>query len=206
LQLAECDASPFATPLVMVVRGLSGSGKSTLANRLADLLDCQLLQTDEIRNELLGPGDGPCEFNQGRYRSQQRRAVYQEMFRRAAALLDQGESVILDGTFLARDLRQQAVALAATYGAEPFVVRCQCPQPLAMQRIAARLNGGRSDSEAGPELYLHQREAEEGDEPEERGKADGADKRSHRLLTVDTNQDPTAVQATVAAAVRAALV
>lgn len=153
LRLADRYAMRLGPPLLVVVRGLSGSGKSTLAQAVGERLGASVLSTDELRKERTSEGD--------RYSVAARDAVYQELLDRASDLLSDGLSVVLDGTFLRRDWREQALVLGRRYGAPVQVFRCECPPGVAGERIAARLAAGGSDSEARPELLeVQQREDE----------------------------------------------
>ncbi len=157
LALADGYAPALGPPFALVVFGLSGTGKSTLAAAMGEALDVEVLSSDAVRDELCQPQDRTAGYGEGRYTPDRRRRVYEEMFRRAGAVLGRGNSVILDATFLAADMRREAVSLAARHGAEPLLVRCQCPDEVVLERIGARAASGTSLSEAGPEVYRHQK-------------------------------------------------
>jgi predicted kinase len=176
--------------LLVVVRGLPGSGKSTLASTLAESLSVELLQTDAIRRQLFGSSETPLEYGQGRYRPETRARIYQEMFRRASVLLDASRSVVLDGTFLSADLRSEAAELAKRHGAETLVVRCDCPDDVARERIADRIATGTSLSDSRPDFYERQKEANECDPPD------------LPVLNVDTTASQPAILETVFAHLR----
>ncbi len=153
LRLAGRYTARLGPPLLVVICGLAGSGKSTLARAVADELGASVLSTDTIRKEMSPSGD--------RYSLAARDAVYQELLERASDLLSDGLSVVLDGTFLRRNWREQALTLGRRYGAQARLFRCECPPEIARERIAARLVAGGSDSEARPELLdVQQREDE----------------------------------------------
>lgn len=161
LDLADSYASEFARPLLIVVRGLTGTGKSTLAAALAESLGIDLLQTDAIRQEIFGPADGSAKYNEDRYRPENRERVYREMLRLAGENLSHRLGVLLDGTFLSASLRSEVVSLAQQYGATALIVNCRCPDEVAVQRIADRIAGGQTLSEARPELFRYQQQEEE---------------------------------------------
>jgi aminoglycoside phosphotransferase family enzyme/predicted kinase len=163
LRLAERYTSQLGPPLLMMVRGLSGVGKSSLATALAESLGMELLQTDVIRREMFAAAEPHAAFNEDLYRRENRDTVYQEMLRRTGALLAQGQSVVLDGTFLAAHWRADAVALARRHGHQSLVVRCHCDEAIAMQRIRSRMSAGPSLSDARPKILQQQREEEEPD-------------------------------------------
>jgi len=153
LRLADRYTAPLGPPLLLVVRGLAGSGKSTLAGAVAETLGASVLSTDTLRNESPPVKD--------RYSLAARHAVYQRLLERASDLLSEGLSVVLDGTFLRREWREQALMLGRRHGAHVRIFRCECSPNVARERITARLAAGGSDSEARPELLdIQQREEE----------------------------------------------
>ena len=165
LRLADGYSRQLGPPLLFVVRGLTGTGKSTLAAALAEKLEIDYLQSDAVRRELFGKSPRPADYDSSIYQPSHRARVYARMFHRADALLCEGLSVILDGTFLRADMRSQAVALAAKHGAAPLIIRCECPDELAMQRIAARTESVSSASESRPDIFLRQTKEDEPDPP-----------------------------------------
>ena len=155
LQLAERYARSLGPPVMIMVHGVPGTGKSTVAEALREELGGELLQSDAIRRELFGPGEAVSEFNQGRYSEANRNRVYEVMHRRAAALLNEGVSVILDATYLAVSRRSEAARLAERNGAVFLPVHCHCPRNVALERIDARHQSGQSLSDVRPEIFNH---------------------------------------------------
>jgi aminoglycoside phosphotransferase family enzyme/predicted kinase len=153
LELAENYAKQLGPPLLLTVGGLMGSGKSTLAAKLADEFAIELLSTDHIRHDLIGSSEAPAAYDEGNYHPDMRNRVYDELFRQAEGLLTDGESAVLDGTFLTCCLRDRAYDLASRHGAVAFHVQCTCPRNVAYARIQKRSDGGQSESEARTELY-----------------------------------------------------
>lgn len=156
LRLAAHHASAILPPLLLVVYGLPGTGKSTLARRLADALELDYLSTDSLRRELFGTQKSIPAPGEQQYTPQKRGEVYDELFRRAEALLQQQLSVVVDGTFNSTARRTAAVEMAEPRGAQPLLVHCHCPPHVALDRIARRLEKHQSDSDATPEVYRHQ--------------------------------------------------
>ena len=150
---ADHSAAQLGRPSLIVIGGLMGSGKSTLATALAEVLGADLISTDRIRRSLLGVSETPAGFGQDNYHTAQRARIYDELFRCACVPLDQGRSVILDGTFLSQALRDRAYELARRHGAVPLCVWCDCPRHVAKSRIRQRAAAGYGDSEARADLY-----------------------------------------------------
>jgi len=82
-----------------------------------------------------------------------RSRVYDELFRQAGELLEDGQSVVLDGTFLTCTLRDRAYDLGRRNGAICLHMNCTCPRQIAYARIQKRIESGQSQSEARTELY-----------------------------------------------------
>jgi aminoglycoside phosphotransferase family enzyme/predicted kinase len=174
LDLADRNAAELGAPTLVIVGGLMGTGKSTLAEALAQSFGVEVLSTDHIRRELLGASASPADYGEGHYRPEIRRQIYNELFHKADELLHGGQSVVLDGTFLTQELREQAHRLGGQHGAVSLYVHCTCPRATALARIEARARSGRSRSEARGELYDLQ--AQEFDPPQ----------RDEPAVTVDT--------------------
>lgn len=179
---------------LVLVGGLPGVGKSTVAGRLADATGMVLLASDRVRHEVLGapdpgaPDPGAEGFGAGRYAEGGVGAVYDELLRRAEALLGRGETVVLDASWTDPARRAAALELAARAHARPVVLRCTAPAEVAADRIRRRAPGF---SDATPEVAARMA-AERGDEPWE-----GA-------VDVRTDGDPAATVRLALAAVRAA--
>ncbi|MBI3469699.1 MAG: AAA family ATPase, partial [Planctomycetes bacterium] len=79
-----------------------------------------------------------------------------ELLRRAAVLMGDGLSVVLDATFLSERLRLQAIEMSQEQGAISLFAWCECPREIALERISRRQQQGTDASEARPELYDRQ--------------------------------------------------
>lgn len=157
LALADGYAAPHLRPVVLIVGGLSGSGKSSLARELTKTLGAELLSSDVIRRELFGNESRLSEVDQGIYRPESRRQVYQEMFRRAAALHRERINVVLDATFSQCADVQAASAIATDPRALMLAVECHCSPEVARERIVARESAGRDASQATLAVFEQQR-------------------------------------------------
>jgi predicted kinase len=163
LALADDYARQIGPPLLVVVRGLMGTGKSTLARALAEALGADLLSTDSVRQELYPAAAAQVGYGEGKYSTEHRRHVYDQLFAATQQMLDDHASVVLDGTFLFANLREQAIELARRSAAIPLIVHCQCPPEIAAGRIAERMAAGGDASEARPDLHAAQSREEEPD-------------------------------------------
>jgi uncharacterized protein len=137
---------------LVLIGGLPGTGKSLLAGMLADRLGCTVLSSDRIRKELADlPPDSPAPapFGTGIYAPSWTGRTYDELLRRAGTLLELGESVIIDASWVARERRVAAAALAERATADLVQLRCAAPPGLAAQRMHDRPGDA---SDAGPAI------------------------------------------------------
>jgi uncharacterized protein len=133
---------------LVLTGGLPGTGKTTLAGMLADRLGWVVLRSDQIRKELAGlPPKAPAAaaFGRGIYTASWTEHAYRELLRRAALLLELGESVILDASWSSSRQRAAAAAVAEKTSADLVQLRCTAPPPLAAQRMRTR-TGDASDA------------------------------------------------------------
>jgi hypothetical protein len=160
--LARAFARQMGPPVLLVTAGLMGSGKSHLAAALAARTGMVVLASDRIRKELAFGNTGSNQrvrspFGTGIYSPVWTRRTYEEMFRRARALLASGRSVILDATFSRQSQRAAALALARQCGAEPWFAECRVPDRIALTRLRRREAEGTSISDGRAELYPRQK-------------------------------------------------
>ena len=128
-------------PLLIMVGGVMGTGKSTIACEIQHKYHYPLLSTDSIRKELarLQPMQPQAEqFGAGIYDPAWTRKTYAALNDRAQAYLQQGYSVILDGTFASRADRQKIAHVAAQHGATALFIECVAPREITLQRLAQR--------------------------------------------------------------------
>ena len=135
---------------LVLVGGAPGTGKSTVAEGLARAEGWRVLGTDPIRRE--GAGPSPAGLDQGAYAPAAVAAVYEELLRRAGALLEMGESVVLDASWGREAERERARGLAGAHRAELAEIRCALDPEAAAARVAARAAAGGGASDATPEI------------------------------------------------------
>jgi aminoglycoside phosphotransferase family enzyme/predicted kinase len=158
LALADKYVAAWLRPLVMVVGGLSGTGKTTLARALSKSLGAELLRTDVFRQEFYG-AENAAKPNTGAYTEQARRRVYEEMLRRASALLGNQISVVLDGTFSLTGVLQQAQSIASGSHSIFLAIECVCQTQVARERIKRRSAAGHDTSDADSDVHEFQRKS-----------------------------------------------
>ncbi|MCS7119894.1 MAG: ATP-binding protein [Nitrososphaerota archaeon] len=146
--------------MLIIICGLPGTGKSTLAKLLAGEMGADVLRTDIIRNEMFKEATldevlmstDPMQYNleqvfngqrviPSEYQNmiwRQKQMVYDELLRRTESLLRRGRTVILDGTFYRRDLRNQLYLMAKAEGVPAYVIECRCPIRILRYRFNMR--------------------------------------------------------------------
>lgn len=151
-------------PILIITTGLVGTGKTVLAQALSQRLGLDLLSSDVVRKELAQIPITEHSFEEyegGIYSPEFTARTYEEMIKRAEALLSQGRWVIMDATFRKRKDRERARALAEEKGADFFIIETTCPEGIAKARLEQRLRK-ETASDARWEIYERQkREFEE---------------------------------------------
>lgn len=117
------------------------SGKSTRARELSLAENAVILSTDVARKRLLNRDifeDLSAEFEAKAYSSRMKSHVYNFVYGLAARYLAKGISVVLDGTFSKKTLRERFAQLAKRYGVEMRSEMLDIDAALAAQRIEER--------------------------------------------------------------------
>ena len=125
---------------LVLIGGLPGTGKSTLAAGLAHETGWVLMRSDEVRQQRPSGPD--------RYAPRAVAAVYEELLRMARGHLEQGESVILDASWVSTDQRARAAQVVHEAGGELLAICCTCENAVGAERIRERLGRGDDVSEA----------------------------------------------------------
>jgi len=130
-------------PKLFAIGGLSGSGKSHLA-----LLGCGperaiIIRSDATRKRIA------CEYpDLDLYSEPMNKRTYQTMFNNAVILLNAGWPVILDATFLSKDERQHARAVAKSAGVPFQPIWLDVPENQLRLHIQHRKTVGTNISDA----------------------------------------------------------
>ena len=131
----------LAPPWVIAVGGVIASGKSTLARAIGAELSIPVIESDLTRKQLLDldPTEKVHEEPwQGAYSPQFTEKVYEEVFRRADAVLRSGRSVVLDASFRTPELRAAARWLARDDGVSFVFVECRADREVCFERLKHR--------------------------------------------------------------------
>ena len=139
---------------VVLVGGGPGSGKSTLARGLADRYNWAVIDSDTLRKDLasVDHDDHRVERHPDLYGAEATESTYRHLLGQAEALLDAGESVVVDATWGDAAHRAGARELAARHGATVVELECRLDPDLARKRIAQRRGSNDDPSDASPAL------------------------------------------------------
>ncbi|ASR36508.1 gluconate kinase [Prauserella marina] len=128
-------------PRLILVGGLPGTGKSTLAAGIADRLGAVLIGSDRLRKELAGRSpadDASSDYREGLYSAEHSEHTYRELARRAGELLGQGETVVLDASWIRASDRAGAREVSSATHSTLTELRCVAPPEVGARRIAER--------------------------------------------------------------------
>lgn len=136
------------SPRLVVIGGLSGTGKTTVAEALASRVGAppgaRIVGSDRIRKAMHGvPAETRLPDNA--YRPEVSDKVYEEMSRRAGAILRGGGSVVADAVFDKPGKRRLIETAALRAGAGFTGIWLTAEQTLLRERVGAR-RGGPSDA------------------------------------------------------------
>ena len=132
-EFVEAELSPS---ILLITCGLPGTWKTETSQEISKIKGYTILRTDLIRLEVLKDED---VFDEKVASSMAKRErVYDEMFRRAEGLVQEGEGVILDATFVTQKLRRRAAEIAAKYKIPFVVLQTHCSEEASIARILRR--------------------------------------------------------------------
>jgi len=151
---AEVIELEVPTNSVLISVGLPGSWKSPVTEEIARMKGFEILRSDMIRLEVLKGLD--IFDNQVASSPENRRKVYDEMFRRAReALRTSPMGLILDATFVSQGLRVEAAEIARE-ARRPFVIaECTCTEEKSIERILKRTKENYESNALTREAYLN---------------------------------------------------
>jgi predicted kinase len=114
------------TPIVVIVFGLPGSGKSFFASALAEVLIAEYVNSDKLRKSLI---------SNITYAAEEKRVVYHKMLSVVEELVNLKKSVVVDGTFYKKALRD--MYLNSLNGkAEVVFIEVYAAEELIKKRLA----------------------------------------------------------------------
>ena len=151
---AEIIQSEIPKDCVLISVGLPGSWKSPVMEEIAKVKGFQILRSDIIRIEVLKGLD--IFDNKVASDPENRKKVYDEMFRRAAeALKSSSEGLILDATFFTQEVRSRAAELAQKANRAFVIAECACTEEKSIERILKRTKENYESNALTREAYLN---------------------------------------------------
>lgn len=136
-------------PVAIFVCGLPGVGKSTIAQKITIELSAVYLSTDNEGYILFG--------DKRKYNDEYYKKLYEHMHSLAQENLKYGNNVVIDGTFLATEIRRMFIDLLRPIAGDIWLIYITCEESVIAKRLAKSLNDdkiSRSYSEANFEIYL----------------------------------------------------
>ena len=138
---------------VLIACGLPASYKTETTEVIAALKGFKMIRSDILRLEVLANED---IFDEKVASNMNKRTlVYDEMFRMARELVDKGEGVILDATFVTQALRRRAAEAAASGGMTLVVQQTECPKEVSLRRISARTKENYESNALTEQAYMN---------------------------------------------------
>ena len=136
-------------PRLIAVGGIIASGKSYVSEQLGAKLSAPVIEADRTRKAMLGlEPTAPLHVAawSGPYSEEQTERNYEELWRRADAVLSSGRSVIIDASFRSHKMRRAAGDLAQRHGVPFLFVECRAREALCRRRLMKRAkSAGTSD-------------------------------------------------------------
>jgi len=151
---SELIESEVPKDCLMISVGLPGSWKSPVTEEIAKIKGFQILRSDLIRLEVLKGLD--VFDNRVASDPDNRRKVYEEMFRQAKSALETSKGgLILDATFFTQELRSRAAELAMKANRAFVIAECVCSEERSIQRISKRTKENYESNALTKEAYLN---------------------------------------------------
>ena len=149
-QLADdCEAMP--NHYLLATTGLSASGKTCVSAALSQELELVRLRSDIERKRLHGLGpldDSKSGIGTDLYSPEATRQTYQQLAQRAAQLLADGLSVIVDAASLKHEERTLLAEVAENQGVPFLLLHCEAPEQLRREWIRKRKGDASEATEA----------------------------------------------------------
>jgi predicted kinase len=152
-EFLEIIESEIPRDCVLISVGLPGSWKSPVTEEIAKRKGLQILRSDLIRLEVLKGLD--VFDNKVASDPENRKKVYDEMFRQAAeALKTSTNGLILDATFFTQELRARAADLTQKANRTFVIAECVCTEKKSIERILRRTKENYESNALTREAYL----------------------------------------------------
>ncbi|MBS0402129.1 MAG: AAA family ATPase [Proteobacteria bacterium] len=157
VRLAARLAAP-RRPWLALTLGVSGSGKSSQSQALIEQRGLVRLRADVERKRLFGlaPEASSAAVPGGIYGEDVSERVFAHLLDATRALLQAGQPVLVDATFIRRARRAPFVALAESLGLPWRILAFDAPEAVLRERVRRRHASGGDASEADEAVLLRQ--------------------------------------------------
>jgi predicted kinase len=183
---AKFIESELGADILLITCGLPGTWKTETSEEISKIKGYPILRSDLIRLEVL---KGENVFDEKVASDMSKRTmVYDETFRRADEVLEKGDSVILDATFVTQSLRRRAAEIAAKHNKTFVILQTQCPQEISIARILRRTQEDYESNALTEQAYLNNKKKFEKVDLDDLKRLYPGINIIH--LTVDTQYDP----------------
>jgi aminoglycoside phosphotransferase family enzyme/predicted kinase len=142
-------------PLALVICGPAASGKSSLAAELSRHSGLTVVSSDATRKAAAG-FRATERATPEHYSQHFTHHTYELLAARARELLDGGSGVIVDASCRSRVERSTLLGRLRRGGLPRFVVRCDVPLEVALERAARRMRDPDRISDADPQIVAQQ--------------------------------------------------
>lgn len=126
--------------MVIIVFGLPGTGKSYFATRLAKMLNADYVNTDMVRKQL---------FAHPEYSEEEKIMIYKELLDEMYHHAHSKKSLVLDGTFYQKDIREEFIQLAYDLNIDLRWIEIMASESVIRERVVKK----REDSDADYSIY-----------------------------------------------------
>lgn len=171
-------------PMMIMMQGLSGSGKSYLSANLAELVSGVRVRSSVERSKIYRKASREGESLE-MYGADMNMRTFLEMKKVSGILLEAGQTLILDATYIRQRTRRQLLQLAQDSGCPARIIVCNPPMDTIISRLEQRSIEREDPTDATIEVMESQRRvAEPLDEDEERIAlhVDTSDAEAHNLI------------------------
>lgn len=138
---------------LLIACGLPGTWKTETTQEVSKIKGYPILRTDIIRLEVLKGMDVFDEKVASNYEI--RKKVYDEMFNQAKVLLEKGEGVIMDATFVTSELRNRAAKIAAEQNKTFVILQTHCTKDASINRILRRTKENYESNALTEQAYIN---------------------------------------------------
>ncbi len=149
---AEFVKAKLNPNILLITCGLPGTWKTETSHEISKIQGYPILRTDLIRLEVLKNEDIFDAKVAGNMNK--REMVYNEMFRQAQNLAQQGKGVILDATFVTQKLRRRAAEIAAKTKIPFVILQTSCSEEASITRILRRTKQNYESNALTKEAYI----------------------------------------------------